>query len=91
MYYHKEEDELELIFYMPDCSRKCVGYFELITENCSLVQLRYYTEDSSLEALVRADSLLIEGDITEAIDELTSIQHSYTQYYYDPDEMIAPA
>lgn len=89
VYYHKEEDELELIFYMPDCSRKCVGYFELVTENCSLVQLRYYTEDSSLEALVRAESLLVEGNITEAIDELTSIQHSYTRYYYDPDEMIA--
>ncbi len=87
--YYEEENEFELIFYMPNCSRKCVGYFELVTENCSLVHLRSYTEDPDQEALARADSLLIEGDIMEAIDELSRIQHMYTRYYYDPDEMIA--
>ena len=89
VYYHAEEDEFELKFYIPGCSRKSMGYYEWDTGNQSLMQLRFYTEDPSLEALARADSLLIEGDITEAIDELSSIQHMYVRYYYDPDEMIA--
>ena len=89
VYYHEEEDEFELRFNMPGCSRECMSYYEWDTGNRSLVQLRYVTEDTSLDALERADSLLIEGNITEAIDELSSIQHMYARYYYDPDEMVA--
>lgn len=87
--YHEEEDEFELKFYIPGCARICGGYYRWNIDNQSLVQLRCYTEDTALEALTKADSLLVEGDITEAIDELSSIQHMFTRYYYDPDEMIA--
>ncbi len=87
MYYHAEEDEFELIFYMPGCSREYMGYYEWDTGDRSLVRLRYYTEDRSLDALERAESLLMEGDIPEAIDELNHV--SDDRYYYDRDEMIA--
>ena len=87
--YHEEEDEFELKFYIPGCARKCGGYYRWNVDNLSLLQLRCYTEDTALEALQKADSLLVEGDITEAIDELSSIQHMYSSYYYDTDEMIA--
>ena len=92
VYYHKEEDEFEIKFLMPNCSRTCRAYYEWDPDNRSLIQLRSYTEDPSLEALARADSLLIEGEITEAIDKLNRIWHMYTRYYYDyydPNEMIA--
>ncbi len=88
VYYHEEEDEFELIFYMPDCSRRSTGYYVWDTENRSLVQLRYVTEDPSLEALTRADSLLAEGCIMEAIDNLNYVSND-RYYYYDRDEMIA--
>ena len=87
MFYNAEDDELELRFSMPNCSRKNSGYYELDIENQSLVHLRYCTEDRSLDALERADSLMIEGDITGAIDELNHVSHD--RYYYNPDEMIA--
>ena len=87
MYHHAEEDEFELRFYMSDCSRVYMGYYGWDTGNHSLVLLRYYTEDKSLDAFEKADSLLAEDCITEAIDELNHV--SDDPYYYDRDEMIA--
>ena len=85
--YQEEEDEIRLSFEMPGSARWCTGCYRWNVEEGTLEYLRYYSRDPSLEAMERVDSLLTEGYIEEAIDELNGM--FYPGNYYSSDEMIA--
>lgn len=85
--FYEEEDEIHLSFQMPGSARWCTGCYRWNIEEKSLEFLRYYTRDPSLEAMERVDSLLTEGNIEEAIDELNGM--FYPGNYYSSDEMIS--
>ncbi len=85
--YDEEEDEIRLSFQMPGSARWCTGCYRWNIEEGTLEFLRYYSRDPSLEAMERVDSLLIEGYIEEAIDELDGM--FYPGNYYSSDEMIS--
>ena len=85
--YNEEEDEIRLSFQMPGSARWCTGVYRWNIEEGTLEYLRYYSRDPSLEALERVDSLLAEGDITEAIREVNGM--FYPHNYYSSDEMIS--
>ncbi len=85
--YYKDDDEILLSFQMPGSARYCQARYRWNVEEESLVLLRYYSADPSLDAMERIDSLLTEGDIAEAIDELNNM--FYPGSYYSSDEMIA--
>ena len=85
--YNEEEDEIRLSFQMPGSARWCSGCYRWNIEEGTLEYLRYYSRDPSLEAMERVDSLLTEGHIEEAIDELNGM--FYPGNYYSSDEMIS--
>ncbi len=85
--YVEDDDEIHLQFQMPGSARYCIGCYRWNIEEESLEFLRYYSRDPSLEAMERVDSLLTEGNIEEAIDELNGM--FYPGNYYSSDEMIA--
>ena len=85
--YDEDDDEICLSFQMPGSARWCTGCYRWNIEEESLEFLRYYTRDPSLEAMERVDSLLTEGNIEEAIDELNGM--FYPGNYYSSDEMIS--
>jgi|GEM_PF-2188837 len=85
--YVEEEDEIRLSFQMPGSARWCTGCYRWNIEEGTLEYLRYYSRDPSLEAMERVDSLLTEGHIEEAIDELNGM--FYPGNYYSSDEMIS--
>ncbi len=85
--YVEDDDEIHLQFQMPGSARYCIGCYRWNIEEKSLDFLRYYSRDPSLEAMERVDSLLTEGNIKEAIDELNNM--FYPGNYYGSDEMIA--
>jgi len=85
--YDEEEDRICLSFQMPFSARYCQGCYRWNIEERKLVFLEYITADPSLDAMERIDTLLAEGSIAEAIDELNNI--FYPGNYYSSDEMIA--
>ncbi len=85
--YDEDDDEIILSFQMPGSARWCSGCYRWNMEEGSLEFLRYYSRDPSLEAMERVDSLLTEGNIEEAINELNGM--FYPGNYYSSDEMIS--
>ncbi|MCD4700920.1 MAG: tetratricopeptide repeat protein [Candidatus Aegiribacteria sp.] len=85
--YDEEEDQIYLSFQMPFSARYCKGCYRWDIEDESLVLIRYIDGDPSLEAVERADNLMAEGSIAEAIRELNEM--FYPHNYYSSDEMIA--
>ena len=85
--YDDEEDQICLSFQMPFSARYCEGCYRWNVEDESLELMQYINGDPSLDAMERADSLMAEGDIAEAIDELNDM--FYPGNYYSSDEMIA--
>ena len=84
--YNEEEDEISLYFQMPYSASYYAGCYRWDIDSGSLELLRYFSGDPSLEALARADSLMAEGNIAEAIREINEM--FYPGNYYDPDEMF---
>ena len=85
--YDEDEGLICLCFQMPFSARYCKGCYRWDIESESLELIRYINGDPSLDAVERADSLMAEGDIAEAIDELNYM--FYPGNYYSTDEMIA--
>lgn len=85
--YHEEEDEIRLFFQMPYSASYHAVCYRWDIDSGSLELLRYFSGDPSLEALERADSLMAEGSIAEAIREINEM--FYPGNYYNSDEMIA--
>jgi formylglycine-generating enzyme required for sulfatase activity len=85
--YDEEEDQICLSFQMPFSSRYCEGCYRWNVEDESLELIQYINGDPSLDAMERANSLMADGDIAEAIDELNDM--FYPGNYYSSDEMIA--
>jgi len=85
--YVEEEDEIRLFFQMPGSASYHAVCYRWDIDSGALELLRYYSGDPSLEALERADSLMAEGNIAEAIREINGM--FYPHYYYNSDEMIA--
>jgi formylglycine-generating enzyme required for sulfatase activity len=85
--YNEEEDQICLSFQMPFSARYCEGCYRWNFEDESLELTQYISGDPSLDAMEKADSLMAEGDIAEAIDELSDM--FYPGNYYSSDEMIA--
>ena len=84
--YHEEEDEIRLFFQMPYSASYHAVCYRWDIDSGSLELLRYFSGDPSLEALERADSLMAEGSIAEAIREINEM--FYPHNYYDPHEMF---
>ncbi len=85
--YHEEEDEISLYFQMPFSASYYAVCYRWDIDSGSLELLRYFSGDPSMEALERADSLMAEGKIAEAIREINEM--FYPGNYYSSDEMIA--
>lgn len=85
--YIEGDDEIEIQFQMPGCARYAISRYSLNLEEARLEPMSHYTVDPSLTALERADSLLADGNIAEAVETILSI--FYPGSYYSNDEMIA--
>lgn len=85
--YDEDEGLICICFQMPFSARYCKGCYRWDIENESLELIRYINGDPSLEAMERANSLMAEGRIAEAICELDEM--FYPDNYYSSDEMIA--
>ncbi|MCK5035227.1 MAG: hypothetical protein KAS73_04975 [Candidatus Sabulitectum sp.] len=84
--YRVEEDEINLFFQMPGSASYHAVCYRWDIDSGSLELLRYFSGDPSMETLERADSLMAEGNIAEAIREINEM--FYPGNYYDPDEMF---
>lgn len=84
--YFEEEDEIRLFFQMPYSASYHAVCYRWNIDSGSLECLRYYSGDPSMEALERADSLMAEGNIAEAIREINEM--FYPGNYYNSDEMF---
>ncbi|MCK5786715.1 MAG: SUMF1/EgtB/PvdO family nonheme iron enzyme [Candidatus Sabulitectum sp.] len=84
--YNEEEDEISLYFQMPGSASYYAVCYRWDIDSGSLELLRYFSGDPSMEALERADSLMTQGKIAEAIREIDEM--FYPGNYYDSDEMF---
>jgi len=85
--YDEDSDEIHLYFQMPFSEVSRTGCYRWDIEEKALVLLRYETSDPSQNELERVNSLLSDGDIEEAIDELNNML--YPGNYFSSDEMLA--